>query len=100
MRQEGGWSTETWDSHERLKTEALGEIFAGSQLKANDYLGTVTFISQLEEQQELAVEYGDNGTHGLTLAEIESGGRAYVLQALADATVHDLVRVRAVRPGH
>ena len=46
------------------------------------------------------VEYGSNGTHGLTLAEIESGGRAYVLQALADATVHDLVRVRAIRPGH
>ena len=48
---------ETWDSHERLKNEALGEVFAGAQLKANDYTGLVTFISKMEEQHDLALKY-------------------------------------------
>ena len=45
------------------------------------------------------VEYHHNGAQSLTLAEIESGGRSYVLEAMTDGLVHDLVRVRVVPPG-
>ncbi len=50
------------------------------------------------EQYDGVAEYPP--IDGLNLAELESGGRSYVLQALADAAIHDLVRVRAISPPH
>lgn len=58
-------------------------------------------VHSIEQCDEIARSLADDpALEGLTLAEIESGGRSYVLQALADAAVHDLVRVRAITPPH
>lgn len=58
-------------------------------------------VHSIDPCDRVAEELADEpAIEGLTLAEIESGGRSYVLQALADGVVHDLVRVRAIAPPH
>lgn len=58
-------------------------------------------VHSIEQCERVAEGLADEpAIEGLTLAEIESGGRSYVLQALADTAVHDLVRVRAITTPH